>query len=69
MPWNMRMELGPDGSIGFLHRNKDTGKIVTRKFWPPTRQWSILVSCLKNRERRYRGRTRMLAAISRLRLT
>ena len=26
------MELGPDGSIGFLHRNKDTGKIVTRKF-------------------------------------
>ncbi len=26
------MELSPDGSIGFLHLNKVTGKIVTRKF-------------------------------------
>ena len=26
------MELGPDGSIGFLHHNKDTGSITTRKF-------------------------------------
>ena len=25
-------ELSPDGSIGFLHHNKDTGKIETRKF-------------------------------------
>ncbi len=28
------MELSPDGSIGFLHHNKDTGSIATRKFSP-----------------------------------
>jgi len=26
------MELSPDGSIGFLHHNKGTGEIATRKF-------------------------------------
>ncbi len=26
------MDLSPDGSIGFLHHNKATGTIVTRKF-------------------------------------
>jgi hypothetical protein len=28
------MELSPDGSIGFLHHDKHTGSIATRKFSP-----------------------------------
>ncbi len=31
-PIEHEMELSPDGSIGFLHHNKGTGSITTRKF-------------------------------------
>jgi hypothetical protein len=31
------IELDPDGSINFLHLNKPTGQIETRKFIPATR--------------------------------
>jgi hypothetical protein len=54
------MELSPDGSIGFLHHNKKTGGIATRKFSASDRavddhadrkRLSLFsVSCLKDRE-------------------
>jgi hypothetical protein len=31
------IELDPDGSVSFLHLNKPTGQIETRKFIPATR--------------------------------